>query len=234
GHQRKYAGTQEAEQAGAEGDGETESGSGFHRLATPPGRWCGRRAARRPALAVAADAVDHEPVALPREAARFGDDRRHPLEPFVTELLDLAALRAHQMFVVRNVARRLEATEAFAEVALHDEAALKQRVDRAVDRRRAHLAPPRRHFLRDLLGGQMPLGAEHHVGDCEPLRRHRQVVLAEIPHEGGRYAVFCHCCCAWAIIARTVSPSSFCTSSGSLERCCTPCKIGRAPWRGRG
>jgi hypothetical protein len=140
------------------------------------------------------------------------------LETLVPKLFDLPTLRTHQMLVMRYVARRLKPTEPFAKVALHEEPALEQGVDRSIHRRRADGPPTRTHFTRDFFGGEMMFRVEQYLGDREPLRRDGQVVLAKVRREALDYGVVCQCFSAAASIDRTVSPSSFSGSRGSLAR----------------
>lgn len=145
---------------------------------------------------------------LPREPARLGYDGRHSLEAFISELLDLPTLRAYQVLVVRHVARGLEPAEPFAEVALHQEPAFHQGVDRAVHGRRPDLPAARTDFLRDFLRREVPLGREQHLGNRQALRGHRKIVLAQVGNEALDYGVLGHRFWASAIQPRTVSPAT--------------------------
>src|SRR5688500_15712921 len=87
------------------------------------------------------------------------------------------------MLVVRLVARWLVATEAFPKVALDDEAAPHEELERAVNRRSPDAQPPRAELLRNLLGRQVAAGLSEYVGNRKPLCSDRQVVFAKVGAE---------------------------------------------------
>ena len=83
----------------------------------------------------------------------LGDQRGHALEPLVAKFRYPPADRAQQMLVMRGVASRLEALEAFPEVTLHDQTAASQYFDGAVYRRESGSRAAAPQFSRDVVGG---------------------------------------------------------------------------------
>ena len=136
-------------------------------------------------------------MTLPCVAVCFGKDSGHAFQAFVAKLCNFAAHGAQQMFVVRNVARGLEALEAFAKIALDYEAAAYEHFKCAIHRGRTCTGAQRRQFVLHFFGGDMFAGAQYDVGDGETLRGHWKIVLAEIfakrfPSFGGVVFVFGH------------------------------------------
>ena len=77
----------------------------------------------------------------------------------------------------------LVALEALSEVVLGDEAAAHEEVERPVDGRLADALAAVAQDGRDVVDGEVALGAEDDVGDDLALVRHRQADLAQIPSE---------------------------------------------------
>ena len=165
----------------------------------------------RPALRT--DPGDHEAVAGPRVPVPLGDEHGHPLEPFVPDLGDSAADGAHEVLVVRHPARRLEALESLSEIALDDEPAAEEHLERPVDRRRPDVGAPRAELQHDVFGGQVTVRSEHDLGDRQPLRGDREIVLAQIRAKLLDYVVSGHggppsAARSDSVVSRSGSPSS--------------------------
>jgi hypothetical protein len=128
----------------------------------------------------AADPFDDELVPLPLERVLLGQKHRHPIQMLVAKFDHPTAYGTDQVLVVRLVARRLESTEPFAEVALHDESGPDHDIERTVYRRGADRRSAGPELSLDLLGGDVPVAAQNHLGDGLPLRSHRQVVVAQV------------------------------------------------------
>ena len=138
---------------------------------------------RAASATIAAEAVDDETMALPREIVRFGEQLRHAFEALVTEFGDSSARGAQQVFMMRHAARRFVALEALAEVTLHHKPALHQHFEGAVHGGRARRRTAAAQLMGDLFGGQMTIGSQHDIGDGQTLCRGRQVVITQIRAE---------------------------------------------------
>ena len=170
-HQRQHAGREEAQQPRGERDEEPERGRLAH------------SAPELPLAALAADAVDLDPVALVLEAVLVGDDRQHPLEPLVLELDHAAAALADQVLVVGLRRHRLVALEPLAEVVRAHQAALDQHLERAVDGGGADVLAALLERAADAFDRGMVVGEEDDLGDEVALAGDGLAVLAEIAAE---------------------------------------------------
>lgn len=159
-------------------------------------------------------------MALTREAIGFGDEGRHALETFIAELGDLATDGAHEVFVMRGVARGLEAAKAFTEIAFDREPAFHQQIERAVDRRQTGRCSPSFELRRDIIGGKMSRRLEDDVGDSEALRGNGEPVFAQVRIEVVAYADVAHE--GWAMTCRSSSPEKCSGSDSSPARRATP------------
>jgi hypothetical protein len=162
-------------------------------------------------------------VPAPGEAVRVGDEHRHALEALVAELDHAAADVADEVLVVRLVARGLVAAEALAEVARDHEPAAHQHLERAVDGGRADRRAAHRELALDVLRREVPLGAEHDLGDGHALRGHGEVVIAQVLAEPLDYrAAIVHGAPGPPARAASASGPRRSGSPPSPARSCTP------------
>lgn len=117
---------------------------------------------------------------LPLEVVLLGEKHRHPIQTLIAEFNDAAAHGADQVLVVRLVARRLEAAESLAEVALDDESGAHHYVERAIDRCGSDRGTARPELALDLVGRDVAVAAQDDLGNGLPLRRHGQVMVAQV------------------------------------------------------
>lgn len=132
--------------------------------------------------------MDDQALSLDVESVLIGDALGEELDAVVAEYLEAAARDTAQMIVLGLVAGGLEAQESLAEVALDDEPALDQDVERAIDGGGSHPGASRAESVRDLLGGEVVVGREQEFRDRQALRSDGKISLAqprrEALHEG--------------------------------------------------
>ncbi len=135
--------------------------------------------ARRAAATLAAQPVNHQPMALPGKIVRLREQCRHAFQPFIAKLGNPTAYATDQMFVMRHTACRFVPFESFAEITLDHQATPHQHFERPIDRRctsaRAMIGEPLRHVV----SRKMALGPQYHVSNREALRRHRKIMIAQ-------------------------------------------------------
>lgn len=128
--------------------------------------------------------VDHESMALPGEALRFGEERRHAFQAFIAEFRDGAAGGAEEMFVVWDAAGRFIALEAFAEIAFDHKPAADEDLESTIDRGGPGARSLCVEGARHLVSRHVSIGAKDHLSDRHPLRGHREVVIPEVGPKG--------------------------------------------------
>ena len=124
-----------------------------------------------------------------------GDDKSVPLGHPLLEILDLvvlelddpAATPADEVIVMRPSERRLIAGKPIAGIHPRRQTGLPQKLQSPVDRGRADAGVCFPYQPDDLLGAEVPLGSEEHIGDDAPLAREAQPAPGEKagePREG--------------------------------------------------
>ena len=142
------------------------------------GRTCSVLGPRSPTRA--ANPFDDEPMPLAGEVVLLGQEHRHPLQTLIAKLDHSAAHGADEVLVVRLIARRLEPTKSFAEVALDDESGAEHHIERTIDRRGRHRRTASPQLSFDLVGRHVPVATQDDFGDGLPLRRHGEIVVAQV------------------------------------------------------
>lgn len=127
--------------------------------------------------------MDDQSVALPGEAVALGDERCHSLQSFIAELGDPAADDAEQVLVVRYAARRLEALESLSEIPFYHEPATYQKLQGAIDGRRASSGALLTQLATNVFSRQVAVRLEHSPGNRQALGRDRQAVIAQVGPE---------------------------------------------------
>jgi hypothetical protein len=92
------------------------------------------------------------------ESVLVGQNRQHPLQPFVGKFHHSAAALADEMFVITLRDRRLVALESLAKLVSAHEAAFDQEVEGAIDSGHAHPLPLAFQLPPDAVNREVILG----------------------------------------------------------------------------
>ena len=133
--------------------------------------------------AFSADAVDLHPVPAMLKALFVREHRKHPFQPFVSELDNPAAPFADQVLVVGLRCHWLVTLEALPKLVRPHQTALDQQIQSAIHRSGAYGLTLLFELPLDPVDRQVVLGPKYDLGNEIALAGDRLVVLPEVTAE---------------------------------------------------